>query len=328
VNGDAADPLFDLPVEPRPGRGRPAPSPGDICSNESGDSHVLSHPSEDADLLSVHRWLEVYGRTPELIGDAVEDAIYYVLDGGRTHRFDIRDDRVDSDERRSIGTKLQFHVIENFELPRLRHPDTEVAGVGLEIKGTIADNWAIPKEGQCGVTLLIRLDMERDRHKAWLMRTHRAWLREGANHDGKRGVLANALRTYALELYGWEPLRPNPLKMLKPADLAVIFSDAGQQRRLTHLFRTLPEVVIPRAVILTVCANRDDPMRRVRAVRPLVRPFGLELLCGKWPAQRELAEALGFDLTGAAWVAVPAAELDSPGDLAAQVRAEVGQPEL
>ncbi|WP_285689356.1 NaeI family type II restriction endonuclease [Actinoplanes sp. NBRC 103695] len=323
MDSGAADALFEMPATSAGGRGRPAPPPGETCRNDRGDVHVLDRPEHDSELQAVHGWFEIFGRTPELIGDAVEDAIYYVLDGARTHRFDIRDERVDSDERRSIGTKLQFHVIENFELPRLRHPDTEVAGVGLEIKGTIGGNWAVPKEGQCGVTLLIRLDLERDRHKAWLMRTHRAWLRDGANNDGKRGVLANALRAYAVELYGWEPLRPNPLKMLEPADLDVVFGDAGQQPRLTHLFRTLPQVVIPRAVILTVCANRDDPMRRVRAIRPLVRPFGLELLCGKWPAQRELAEDLGFDLTGAAWVAVPAPDLDGYGPLSEQVRAEV-----
>ncbi|WP_433315670.1 hypothetical protein [Micromonospora chersina] len=76
-----------------------------------------------------------------------------MLDGARTYRFDLRDERVDSDERRAIGTKLQYHVLENLGSPKLRHPDTGIAGIGVEIKGTIASHWTIPKEGQCGVTL-------------------------------------------------------------------------------------------------------------------------------------------------------------------------------
>ena len=306
------------------GRGHPAPEPGQECRNDRGEAHLLVRPEDDRELQAVFAWLELLGHLPELIGDAVEDAIYYVLDGARTHRFDIRDERVDSDERRGIGTKLQYHVLENLGLPKLRHPDTEVAGIGVEIKGTITDTWAIPREGQCGVTLMIRLDVERDRQKAWLMRTHRAWLRDGANQDGKRGILANALRHYSLELYPWEELRPNPLKMLSVEDLAIILGSGGQERRLAHLYRTLPGVVIPRAVILTVCAGKLDPLRRVRAVREALRPAGLGLLCGKWTAQRELAELLDHDLTGAAWVAVPLEDIGRFGTLSEQVLRETG----
>lgn len=282
------------------GRGKPAAPPGSVCRNDRGEEHLLASPEGDHELQAVLTWFHSHPDLPQLIGDAVEDAIYYVLDGARTHRFDLLDDRVDSDERRSVGTKLQYHVVDNLELPKLRHPDTEIVGIGVEIKGTIGRNWTIPKEGQCGLTLLIRADLQGDRHTAWLMRTHRAWLNDGANNDGKRGIGASALGQYAVVLYPWTDLRPNPLKRLTEQQCADVFSDKGQEVRLAHLFDALPGVVIPRAVILTVCAGRHDPMRRARAVRERVCPGGLALLCGKWSAQRELGRRLGHDLTGAA----------------------------
>ncbi|WP_433314993.1 NaeI family type II restriction endonuclease [Micromonospora chersina] len=309
---------------PSNGGRREAPAPGCTCLNDRGEEHTLLAPDHDGELRTVHAWLDQQPYLPQVIGDAVEDAIYYVLDGARTHRFDVLDERVDSDERRGIGTKLQYHVLENLKLPKLRHPDTEIAGVGVEIKGTITRNWTIPKEGQCGVTLLIRLDVERDRQTAWLMRTHRAWLRDGANNDGKRGIMANAFQQYAIQLYPWSQLRLNPLKLLNDSQLAAVFSNEGQEVRLAHLFHALPTVVIPRAVILTVCAGRQDPLRRTRAVRERVRPSGLELLCGVWTAQRNLAERLGHDLTGGAWVAVPSAAIRGHGALTEKVMAELG----
>ncbi|WP_433081232.1 NaeI family type II restriction endonuclease [Dactylosporangium sp. CA-052675] len=314
-----------LPVSPARRRVvRQTPAPGSLCRNDRGETHELLAPAADPELRTVWSWLAQRPGLVQEMGDAVEDAIYYVLDGARTHRFDLRDDRVDSDERRAVGTKLQYHVLENLKLPKLRHPDTEIEGVGVEIKGTIADNWAIPTEGQCGVSLLIQLDINADQHSARLMRTHRAWLREGANHDGKRGVTAEALREYSVLLYPKTQLRPNPLKMLTDAQREDVFGKRGQEIRLAHLFRALPGVVIPRAVILTVCARNQDPLRRARATRSRVRPE-LELLCGKWSGQRELAARLGYDLTGAAWVAVPASDIQGYGRLTERAIAEIDQ---
>lgn len=79
----------------------------------------------------------------------------------------------------------------------------------------------------------------------------------------------------------------------------------GQAKRLTALFGHLPEVVIPRASILTVCANRADPMRRARQIKDdVLTSHGLWLLCGTWLEDRREAERPGYDLSGGAWAAV------------------------
>jgi len=299
--------------------GHPVPVEGSICRNDRGQEHPLIAPARDEELIRVQSWLQKHDDLPELIGDAVEDAIFYILDGWRTHRFDFDDDKVDSDERRSLGTKLQFHVIDNLHLMKMRHPDTRIEDVGVEIKGTVRDNWAIPKEGQCGVTLLIQINTAAGRQRSSLMRTHRAWLRDGANNDGKRGVASNALHEFAVPLYDWHPLRPNPLKLLNTGQLAEVFGSESQENRLLCLFRYLPSVVVPRAVVLTVGANKFDPLRRVRALRPRLEDAGFALICGQWKAQRKLAADLGHDLTGAAWVAVPWEQILGHGELSERV---------
>ena len=294
------------------------PGVGATCTSDRGDTHDIDHPVRDDSLRTVRDWLWSQDEIAKLIGDAVEDAMYYVLDGWRTHRFDLLDERVDSDERRALGTKLQYHVLENLGLPKKKHPDTEVLGIGLEVKGTVRTNWMIPTEGQCGLTLLIQLNLKDRTHASWLMRTHRAWLNE-PNKDGKRSIAARALEEFSVPLYDRTGLRPNPLQSLTQDQLDVVFGKRGQEHRLQQFFQALPHVVVPRAVILTICANRDDPMRRVRAIRPAMRELGLALLCGKWVPERSAADRMNHDLTGAAWVAVPIEDALAAGLLMTEI---------
>jgi hypothetical protein len=304
-------PEVDVSAQPglRSRRGKPVPGVGERCVNAAGNSHYLDAPADDASLQQLARWFARSANLSQLIGDAIEDAMFYILDGWRTHRFDFADDTVDSDERRSLGTKLQYHVIENLDLKKTKHPDTEVEGIGLEIKGTIGSNWAIPKEGQCGLTLLIQVDVDREMHSSRLMRTHRSWLRDRPNRDGKRGVASRALTDYSIRLYEPARLRPNPLKRLTESQKGEVLGKSGQERRFQSLFHALPETVIQRAAIQTIGANRADPLRRVRGIRKLMESDGFALLCGTWRAQSAVAARLGFDLTGDAWVAVPWASI-------------------
>jgi hypothetical protein len=43
----------------------------------------------------------------------------------------------------------------------------------------------------------------------------------------------------------------------------------------------------------------------VRNIKEQMHSLGYNLLCGKWKDQKELATAHGFDLSEAAWVAIP-----------------------
>jgi hypothetical protein len=274
-----------------------------VCVNHQGDSHVPVALSDDVQLQAVYEWFAVRPAAA-LVGGAVESAIAYVLDGARTGRFDLNDPAVDSDERRTVGTKLQYHVLEAFELPRLRQPDTEIAGVPVDIKATVCDNWMIPKEGQCKICLLIKIDPAGHQHCSWLMRTHRLWLHGGnGNGDKKRGIRREPLRKWALPLYDLADFRPSPLLLLdQPGRAAVFDPTAGQERRLAELFRRLPGVVLPRSAIETVGFGRRDPLRRARAVKTPLAHEGLEILCGTWRSEFDRAESYGYDLSDDAWL--------------------------
>lgn len=242
-----------------------------------------------------------------LLTGAVFDAVEYVLDGTRTWRFDLDSPDVDSDERRTVGTKLQYRVLASLKLKKEKPLDTKILGVAVELKGTIGTTWMIPREGQCEICMLIQVDTTNDRHRSFLMRTHRLWLHGGSgNQDSKCGIQAGALTAYSLPLLDWTPLPVNPLKLLTAAQREVVFHPRdGQAQRVTALFGFLPEVVFPRSSLPTVCANRADPMRRIREIKARVlQEHGLRFLCGTWPEERAEAAARGFDLDGEAWVAL------------------------
>jgi hypothetical protein len=283
----------------------PLVQPGASCLNDfDGVAHVVLPVGEDLDLQLVHMWL-ASRPLDQILTRAVTDAIEYVLDGSRTWRFDLNGPDVDSDERRTVGTKLQYRILAGLELEKEPPLDTTILEIPVELKATVGDDWMIPREGQCQISLLSQVDTVNDRHRAFLMRTHRVWL-NAPNHDKKRGIKKAARREFALPLIGWTPLPVNPLKMLTTEQRGVVFAPGvGQARRLTSLFGFLPGRIIPRTTILTVCANREDPLRRARQIKEEVRrEHGLLLLCGKWKADRMEARARGYELGDKAWIAL------------------------
>lgn len=274
-------------------------------SDRSGIPHAIAHPDDDHELQQVLAWIQ---STPveQLMTNAVVEAIEYVLDGAKTFRFDLDAPDVDSDERRTVGVKLQYRILEAFGLPKERPLDTTIVGIPVELKATIGGNWAIPREGQCQICMLTQVDSKKDRFRLFLMRTHRRWLNEGKNQDSKRTIRADARDAFAIPVLNWTSLPRNPLKDLTPEQLAVVFAPRiGIKRRVTALFGFLPEVVIPRVAIETVAAMAKDPLRRARQAKPdIFFNHDLVVLMGTWTPQRELAAKHGFDLSGDAWVAV------------------------
>ncbi|MFD2474732.1 NaeI family type II restriction endonuclease [Amycolatopsis silviterrae] len=250
-----------------------------------------------------------------MLRSAVDDAVRYVLDGARTFRFDLTSSEVDSDERSSVGTKLQYHVIEQLKLRKEPPLDTKILHIPVEIKGTVGKTWMIPQEGQCEITLMIQIDTMRHRFRGLLMRTHRAWLNgKTGNRDRKRSPRADAVRQYADEIVAWTDLPPEPLRQLTLDQLRVVFGPGGITKRVTALFGYLPEVVIPRSSIVTVGARRDDPLRRAREAKShVLKAHNLVVLVGKWEKDIAAARELGYDLSGAAWVAVPPQKLAQHG---------------
>lgn len=268
--------------------------------------------------MAVYDWLIEQNSSPK-IEAAVGDAISYVLDGSRTRRFDLLDPRVDSDERSSVGTKLQYHIIEHLGLEKVPPLDTFVADVPVELKATVGakGSWMIPREGQCEITLLTRIDLRARRFTSRLMRTHKAWLTSGAgNQDKKRNTLKRAVDLYSLEIVPWTVLPDEPLRLLDPKQAAEVFGKDGLEKRIAALFGFLPNLCIPRSTLITVGAGLDDPLRRVRESRVrTLREHGLVILTGSWKRDRVLATALDVKLAEGEWIALPRDSFVAPIDV-------------
>lgn len=294
--------------------------PGALCQPDERrgvlpPQHTVIRPEDDDDLQAVHRWLRDRPVT-DLLRTATDDAVRYVLDGARTWRFDLMDPKVDSDERSSVGTKLQYHIIERLGLKKVPPLDTEIVGVAVEIKGTVRDGyqWMIPREGQCEVTLLVRIDPVKRQFAAWLMRTHRVWLTGGSgNQDKKRSPLVGPFRAFALPVADWTDLPPEPLTLLSQVQLDVVFGAAGLRKRAAALFKFLPETVIPRSSLATVGAGLHDFMKRLREAKKDLRDDGLIILVGTWKDERATAQALGHEISAEDWIAVPQKRFDENG---------------
>lgn len=281
-------------------------NPGEVCTNsDTAPEHLLLRPEDDIELQSVLTWFNERPVGP-LYTEAIRNSIDYVLDGGRTGRFDLQSSDVHPGERASVGAKLEYEVLRVFNLPKVRPLDTLVAGAPIDIKATVGDNWAIPSEAHCQLCICTQIQLKKNRHRSWLVRTHRSWLYRGnGNKDGKRGLAVDARSNWSVPLYDWEDLPINPLRYLTEEQASLVLADKpGQVRRLLMMFRFLEGRIIPRNVILTVGAGKDDPMRRARQARDAAAKVGLTLLCGDWVESREQAAARGIALRDGEWIAL------------------------
>ncbi|MYV62499.1 hypothetical protein GTW37_27410 [Streptomyces sp. SID4931] len=280
------------------------PDLGEICTNPKKAPHPLVSPEEDPELQSVLGWFHGHP-VAEMYTEAIRNAIDYVLDGGRTGRFDLMLPTVHSGERASVGAKLEYEVLRVFGLPKVKPLDTLVNDVPVDIKATITSNWTIPSEAHCQLCLCTQIQLSRNRHRTLLVRTHTSWLQHGENKDGKRGLAAQARDQWSVPVYDWTPLPVNPLRHLTEEQAAEVLAERpGQVKRLVKMFQYLEGHVIPRNVILTVGAGKHDPMRRARQARDSARKAGLDLLCGDSAEWRDAAAARGYTIRPGEWIAL------------------------
>ncbi|WP_282791802.1 NaeI family type II restriction endonuclease [Streptomyces sp. CC224B] len=285
--------------------------PGETCANSDAGEHQLLAPADDNELQSVATWLS--GRpVAEAYTDAIRNSIDYVLDGGRTGRFDLMSPEVHPGERASVGAKLEYEILRIFELPKSKPLDTLIAGVPVDIKATVGDNWAIPTEAHCQICICTQIQLKKNRHRSWLVRAHRSWLYRGkGNKDQKRGLAVHARDHWSIPLYDWTELPVNPLRFLTDEQVSqVLAKKPGQVRRMLKMFHFLEGHIIPRNVFLTVGAGKQDPMRRARQLRDLAAQEGLTVLCGTWVESRDQAAARGITLRPGEWIALREASDD------------------
>ena len=118
---------------------------------------------------------------------------------------------VDSDERRTVGIKLQYRILEAFGLTKDRPLDTTILGIAVELKATVAATGL--SHGKVSARSASVPGQFEERSLPGVADAHPPTVaQEGGNQDKKRTIRAAARDRYALPVLAWTPLPRNPLR--------------------------------------------------------------------------------------------------------------------
>lgn len=275
---------------------------------QPGSVPLPSIPSElDPEWVSVVRQLRSIPNLVDKLGLCIRNAFDDVLDTFRTGRIDIyHKTEVSKVERTYVGTRVEIRVVADLEFTRGTVLDVSMDGIEVDVKFTIAKNWAIPREAVGKLCLLISANDRTSTFTAGVLRCEYPepqWLNHGVNRDGKRTV-SRLGREQIVPVVPPQSSFPANFLLALPSDVrTAVFTHPGQQDRYVELFTRLPRVVVRREVLAAI-GGSQDPIRRIRAVKPRIAEAGLRLLVGQWPAERAEAAEHGITLAAGEWVAI------------------------
>src|SRR5580698_1837840 len=110
----------------------------------------------DAELDIVLAEIESLPDLPQRATNVIRKAVDNVLQGDRTRRHSIN--QLTPEEKKHIGTQVERGLKQEFFQGRTGQvSDTTVAGIEVDIKNTIGDNWMIPPEAVGRLCLLTQI---------------------------------------------------------------------------------------------------------------------------------------------------------------------------
>jgi hypothetical protein len=260
----------------------------------------------DAEIESVVDWLKQQPTLAVRVGKLLRNAIDGVLDGVHTGRYDIG--QLDNVVKTHIGSWVESLFLKEFHLPKSEAPDTEINGVGIDVKWSITESWMIPQEAVGEPCLLLSADDARSVFSLGILRADQAVLNTGSNQDKKRAISA-AGKKHIIWVLRNEPLPENGLLHLSAADRNAILNRKSGQQRINELFRRVQRKPISTTVVDTVGKQRDAS-KRVRDARLHLESEGIEILHGKSIEQRQAAQEQGITLGLDEWASVPIQSLN------------------
>lgn len=240
-----------------------------------------SHP--DFPVLSVIRD-EVQKRTQGLLAERftliVRDAVDFVLDPVNTARTRVTD--LDNVEKTFIGLKLEHFVRDMLDVPK-RLRDLHIAGMDVDIKNTVRDNWSIPQETyrDSEPCLLMAVDDERYVCYLGLIIAKLEYLHGGTgNRDTKRGVSAPGFENIMWLVCG-EPFPPSKFDRFDMDRFRELRKLRGGSKRTAQFFRENLSTPIHRSVIQALLFDQADYMKRLRGnggARDILRKEGIAVV--------------------------------------------------
>ncbi len=196
------------------------------------------------------------------IGLLLRECIDDVLMTARTGRKSFSE--LEKTEKTYIGTRVEIAVRSHFNLKRGNLLDTEICGVPVDIKFTIANNWMIPTEAIGHFCILVAADEHSQLCYLGIFRALPEHLTGGVgNRDLKRSLTTEGFR-HILWIVRAQPYPANFWKNIPQSVIDTIFIGKSGNDRVEALLRAVQDRPISRDVLNAV-GRQVDYTRRLRA---------------------------------------------------------------
>lgn len=247
-------------------------------------------PPDDNSLVQVATAIMAVPDFGRLFGEVFRQAFDEVLDGQRTGRYDVRE--LSKTEKTYIGTKVEILLQNVFRWSRGQQMDFSIAGHEVDSKySQTFGGWMIPTEAVRQLCLLLWADDTKSTFSVGLFRPA-AELLGRPNKDHKRQLNPSG-RTRVHWLLHRAHMPENLLLHLTPdVRSRVLASGSSGQARIDELFRSVPNRIVRREVVVAV-GQQDDAPKRVRDARKRLAPEGMVIL-GHLQNDRAKARKLGL----------------------------------
>lgn len=258
--------------------------------DEDPQSASLAH---DQEIQDVESWFRQRSGLEERFGEIFRQSIDEVLDGQRTGRYDVN--HLAKTEKTYLGTKVEIVCQDVLGIERGQHMDYLISGHEVDAKFSMENPYSqsIPREAVGEICLLLHADDHRQRYTVGLLRTTLDVLSKGkGNRDGKRTIRASARKDIRWLIP--DGTLPENLLLNLPSGIrdAIFLTSASRQQRVNQLFRQVQERIVRREVLLAV-AQQEDPPKRARDARIMLRDEGI-LILGHQNAHPRIAQELGL----------------------------------
>ncbi|WP_031063398.1 NaeI family type II restriction endonuclease [Streptomyces sp. NRRL WC-3742] len=245
--------------------------------------------AEDPELEELVRELTRRDPTGARMAGVIESAGEYLLDGGRTGRYELA--QLSAAEKLVFSSTVERLMQGEFGLTEgTAHLDLALNGIEFDLRWTLGGTWAFWPELVGELCVVAQANERTGKYSYGVVRVRPEYLRQSVNRGGR-----SALTRQGREAIRWirldGNLRTGVLRQLSEDDREAVLGQRTGAQRLTELFRRAQGKRLTRGDLATVCRT-PDPLRRLREALPVLRREGILVAAGHL-GDRSVLTALG-----------------------------------
>lgn len=228
---------------------------------------------QDAELVSVLRYVESHSDFTNYLGSAIRDAFDAVVDFPNTGRRLISDPEVQSNEKTFVGTKMEKRLEALLGIEgRGKVMDLSLGGIETDVKFSMSkfNGWMIPIEaiqpgkkiGHLCLCIFANDVSVTPKYDTILIRASEGRVGAGSNQDKKHSFTATAILDEAVLIHSRQNYRASILAHLLPDEVARLFPMDGTMRLVEAIqilyTRGVPITLHPSDILLLARGSRAD----------------------------------------------------------------------